>query len=108
MDAVFYLLDALRLFRGKSLQEIREITFEIGMLPPRRSDCSSSWRTSKKECRLGSWMLSWRMTWWEEPFPVTEVNGVLKFYPRRAQASKSTDFDLFFKSISVENMGVGV
>jgi hypothetical protein len=32
MDAVFYLLDALRLFRGKSLQEIREITFEIGML----------------------------------------------------------------------------
>jgi len=35
------------------------------------------------------------------------VNGVLKFYPRRAQASKSTDFDLFFKSISVENMGVG-
>ena len=35
------------------------------------------------------------------------VNGVLKFYPRRAQANKSTDFDLFFKSISVENMGVG-
>ena len=32
MDAVFYLLDALRLFRGKSLEEIREITFEIGML----------------------------------------------------------------------------
>jgi tetratricopeptide (TPR) repeat protein len=32
MDAVFYLLDALRLFRGKSLQEIQEITFEIGML----------------------------------------------------------------------------
>ena len=36
------------------------------------------------------------------------VNGVLKFYLRRSQASKSTDFDLFFKSISVENMGVGV
>jgi replicative DNA helicase Mcm len=36
------------------------------------------------------------------------VNGVLKFYPRKSQASKSTDFDLFFKSISVENMGVGV
>ena len=36
------------------------------------------------------------------------VNGVLKFYPRRSQASKSTDFDLFFKSISVENMGAGV
>lgn len=32
MDAVFYLLDAMRLFRGKSLEEIREITFEIGML----------------------------------------------------------------------------
>ena len=29
---VFYLLDALRLFRDKSLQEIQEITFEIGML----------------------------------------------------------------------------
>ena len=36
------------------------------------------------------------------------VNGVLKFYPRKSKASKSTDFDLFFKSISVENMGVGV
>lgn len=36
------------------------------------------------------------------------VNGVLKFYPRRSQASKSTDFNLFFKSISVENMGAGV
>ncbi len=32
MDAVFYLLDAMRLFRGKSLQEIQEMTFEIGML----------------------------------------------------------------------------
>jgi hypothetical protein len=32
MDAVFYLLDALRLFRGKSREEIQEITFEIGML----------------------------------------------------------------------------
>jgi hypothetical protein len=32
MNAVFHLLDALRLFRGKSLQEIQEITFEIGML----------------------------------------------------------------------------
>ena len=32
MDAVFYLLDAMRLFRGKSRQEIQEITFEIGML----------------------------------------------------------------------------
>lgn len=32
LDAVFYLLDALRLFRGKSLEEIREISFEIGML----------------------------------------------------------------------------
>jgi len=36
------------------------------------------------------------------------VNGVLKFYPRKSQASKCTDFDLFFKGISVENMGVGV
>jgi len=32
MDAVFYLLNALRLFRGKSLQEIQEIALEIGML----------------------------------------------------------------------------
>jgi len=32
MDAVFYLLDAMRLFRGKSPEEIREISFEIGML----------------------------------------------------------------------------
>jgi len=32
MDAVFYLLDAMQLFRGKSLQEIKEIAFEIGML----------------------------------------------------------------------------
>jgi tetratricopeptide (TPR) repeat protein len=32
MDAVFYLLDAMRLFREKSLQEVQEITFEIGML----------------------------------------------------------------------------
>jgi hypothetical protein len=31
VDAVFYLRDALRLFRGKSLPEIQEITFEIGM-----------------------------------------------------------------------------
>ena len=32
MDVVFYLLDAVRLFRGMSLQEIQEITFEIVML----------------------------------------------------------------------------
>ncbi len=32
VDAVFYLLSALRLFRGKSLDEVREIAFEIGML----------------------------------------------------------------------------
>jgi hypothetical protein len=32
MDAVFYLLDAMRLFSGKSLEEVREIAFEIGML----------------------------------------------------------------------------
>jgi hypothetical protein len=32
MDVVFYLLDALRLFRGKSPQAIKEIAFEIGML----------------------------------------------------------------------------
>jgi len=46
----------------------------------------------------------------EEPFLVNRVivNGVLKFYPRRSQASKSNDFNLFFKSISIENMGAGV
>jgi hypothetical protein len=32
LDAVFYLLDALRLFCGKSLEEIREIAFKIGIL----------------------------------------------------------------------------
>lgn len=32
MDAVFYLMDALWLFRGKSQEEIREISFEIGMM----------------------------------------------------------------------------
>ncbi|VVB63112.1 Uncharacterised protein [uncultured archaeon] len=32
IDAVFYLLDAMWLFWGESLEEIREITFEIGML----------------------------------------------------------------------------
>ena len=31
MDAVFFLLDAM-LFRGKSLEDIRDISFEIGML----------------------------------------------------------------------------
>lgn len=32
MDAVFYLLDAMKMFKSKSLEEIKEITFEIGML----------------------------------------------------------------------------
>lgn len=32
MDAFFYLLDAMRLFRGKTLDEVRNIAFEIGML----------------------------------------------------------------------------
>lgn len=32
MDVVFYLLDAMKMFKGKSLDEIKEITFEIGML----------------------------------------------------------------------------
>jgi tetratricopeptide (TPR) repeat protein len=32
MDAVFYLLDAMKTFRDKSFQEIQEVTFEIGML----------------------------------------------------------------------------
>ena len=36
------------------------------------------------------------------------INGVLRFHPRKSQASKSTDFDLFFKSIFVKNMGAGV
>ena len=29
---VFYLLDAMRLIRGRPLEEVREIAFEIGML----------------------------------------------------------------------------
>lgn len=32
LDAVFYLLDAMKLFRGRSMDQVREITFEIGML----------------------------------------------------------------------------
>lgn len=32
MDVVFYLLDAMQLFRGMSLEEVREIAFEIGIL----------------------------------------------------------------------------
>lgn len=32
MNTVFYLLDAMRLLSGKSLEEIRENTFKIGML----------------------------------------------------------------------------
>jgi tetratricopeptide (TPR) repeat protein len=32
MDAVFYLLDAMKTFKDKSFQEIQDITFEIGML----------------------------------------------------------------------------
>jgi len=31
IDAVFYLLDAMRLFAGKTLDEVREIAFEIGL-----------------------------------------------------------------------------
>ena len=31
MDAVFYLLDAMRLFAGKTLDEVREVAFEIGL-----------------------------------------------------------------------------
>lgn len=36
--AVFYLLDARRLYRGKLLQEIQEITFETGMMWKRGLD----------------------------------------------------------------------
>lgn len=32
MDAVFYIVDALNIFKEKSLQEIKDISFEIGML----------------------------------------------------------------------------
>jgi hypothetical protein len=32
MNAIFYLRDAMRLFRGKLLQEVREIDFEICLL----------------------------------------------------------------------------
>jgi hypothetical protein len=31
MDVVFYLLDAMRLFYGKTLNEVREVAFEIGL-----------------------------------------------------------------------------
>lgn len=36
-----------------------------------------------------------------------KINGILKFYPRKAQAGKRTDFDLFFKGVYLENVGVG-
>ena len=31
MDAVFYLLDAMRLFSGKSLDEVQEVAFKVGL-----------------------------------------------------------------------------
>lgn len=37
-----------------------------------------------------------------------KINGILKFNPKKAHAIKCTDFDLFFKGISLENMGLGV
>ena len=52
MDAVFYLLDALRLFRGKSLEEIREITFVIGMLGRHGLDINDS-KSYCGRCRGG-------------------------------------------------------
>ena len=39
--AVISLLDALRLFRGKSLHEVQEITFEIGMLGQHAQDITT-------------------------------------------------------------------
>jgi hypothetical protein len=32
MDVVFYILSALQIFKGKSTQKVKEISFEIGML----------------------------------------------------------------------------
>lgn len=37
-----------------------------------------------------------------------KINGILKFSPKKANAIKCTDFDLFFKGISLENMSLGV
>jgi len=45
MDAVFYLLDAMRLFRSKSLVEIREIAFEIGIAGKYGQDINDSQET---------------------------------------------------------------
>jgi hypothetical protein len=55
MDAVFYLLNAMRLFRGKSLQEIQEITFEIGMLGKYGLDINDPQESHVRgRCRGGS------------------------------------------------------
>jgi len=45
MDAVFYLLDAMRLFCSKSLVEIREIAFEIGIAGKYGLDINDSQET---------------------------------------------------------------
>ena len=57
MDAVFYLLDAMRLFRGKSLQEIQEITFEIGMLGKYGLDINDPQETPRPAGAAGEGLL---------------------------------------------------
>gem|GEM_PF-3097942 len=53
MDAVFYLLDALRLSRGKALEEIREIAFEIGMIGRHGQDINDPQETNVLRAMLG-------------------------------------------------------
>ncbi len=53
MDAVFYLRDALRLSPGESLEEIREISFEIGMLGRHGLDISGPKETHVLRALLG-------------------------------------------------------
>ncbi|MDD2754226.1 MAG: hypothetical protein PHS80_01730 [Methanothrix sp.] len=68
MDAVFYLLDAWRLFRGKLRQKIQEITFEIDMQGQYELDVNDikethilralpMWYTGRKA--------KWERIWWK-------------------------------------------
>jgi hypothetical protein len=55
MDAVFYLLDAMRLFRGKSLPEIQDITFEVGILGKYGLDINDLQRATSCRVLMDAW-----------------------------------------------------
>jgi len=53
MDAVFYQQDALRLFCWKSLHEVQEITFEIGIQGQHGLDINDRRKTRRLERAAG-------------------------------------------------------